>query len=292
MRISKKETYFVLLVFLLAVIRGSSYIFIKNIITIQSPFEIVFFRFFTTGIILLLFTIKQFKKVNRYDFIFGVLAGIFLFSAFAFQTYGIKYTTVSKQSFLTSLYIIFIPLFNFIFFKKKISKEIAFLFFIILIGVFFISFQDFKNFEISLNLGDILTLLCALGFSLNIITLSKTEKYNVNIINITVIQMLIIGILSLIFQFIIEKSRIGFSINFSLIYLIIVCTMLNFTIQNISQKYISAHIIGLILSLESIFGTFFAVIFLNENINSNFIIGTFLITGSIVLVQFFNNKRR
>lgn len=292
MRILKKETYFVLLVFLLAVIRGSSYIFIKNIITIQSPFEIVFFRFFTTGIILLLFTIKQFKKVNRYDFIFGVLAGIFLFSAFAFQTYGIKYTTVSKQSFLTSLYIIFIPLFNFIFFKKKISKEIAFLFFIILIGVFFISFQDFKNFEISLNLGDILTLLCALGFSLNIITLSKTEKYNVNIINITVIQMLIIGILSLIFQFIIEKSRIGFSINFSLIYLIIVCTMLNFTIQNISQKYISAHIIGLILSLESIFGTFFAVIFLNENINSNFIIGTFLITLSIVLVQFFNNKRR
>ena len=282
MRISKKETYFVLLVFLLAVIRGSSYIFIKNIITIQSPFEIVFFRFFTTGIILLLFTIKQFKKVNRYDFIFGVLAGIFLFSAFAFQTYGIKYTTVSKQSFLTSLYIIFIPLFNFIFFKKKISKEIAFLFFIILIGLFFIS----------LNLGDILTLLCALGFSLNIITLSKTEKYNVNIINITVIQMLIIGILSLIFQFIIEKSRIGFSINFSLIYLIIVCTMLNFTIQNISQKYISAHIIGLILSLESIFGTFFAVIFLNENINSNFIIGTFLITVSIVLVQFFNNKRR
>ena len=292
MRISKKETYFVLLVFLLAVIRVSSYIVIKNIITIQSPFEIVFFRFFTTGIILLLFTIKQFKKVNRYDFIFGVLAGIFLFSAFAFQTYGIKYTTVSKQSFLTSLYIIFIPLFNFIFFKKKISKEIAFLFFIILIGVFFISFQDFKNFEISLNLGDILTLLCALGFSLNIITLSKTEKYNVNIINITVIQMLIIGILSLIFQFIIEKSRIGFSINFSLIYLIIVCTMLNFTIQNISQKYISAHIIGLILSLESIFGTFFAVIFLNENINSNFIIGTFLITVSIVLVQFFNNKRR
>ena len=292
MRILKKETYFVLLVFLLAVIRGSSYIFIKNIITIQSPFEIVFFRFFTTGIILLLFTIKQFKKVNRYDFIFGVLAGIFLFSAFAFQTYGIKYTTVSKQSFLTSLYIIFIPLFNFIFFKKKISKEIAFLFFIILIGVFFISFQDFKNFEISLNLGDILTLLCALGFSLNIITLSKTEKYNVNIINITVIQMLIIGILSLIFQFIIEKLRIGFSINFSLIYLIIVCTMLNFTIQNISQKYISAHIIGLILSLESIFGTFFAVIFLNENINSNFIIGTFLITVSIVLVQFFNNKRR
>lgn len=292
MRILKKETYFVLLVFLLVVIRGSSYIFIKNIITIQSPFEIVFFRFFTTGIILLLITIKQFKRVNRYDFIFGILAGIFLFSAFAFQTYGIKYTTVSKQSFLTSLYIIFIPLFNFIFFKKKISKEITFLFFIILIGVFFISFQDFKNFEISLNLGDILTLLCALGFSLNIITLSKTEKYNVNIINITVIQMLIIGILSLIFQFIIEKSRIGFSINFSLIYLIIVCTMLNFTIQNISQKYISAHIIGLILSLESIFGTFFAVIFLNENINSNFIIGTFLITVSIVLVQFFNNKRR
>lgn len=287
----RKEKIFLFLVLLLAVIRGSSYVFIKNIIDIQSPFEIIFFRFFLTGIILLIFYIKNFKKLNYYDFIFGILAGAFLFSAFAFQTYGLKYTSVSKQSFLTSLYIIIIPLLDFIFFKNKIKKNVIALFFLILVGLFFISFKDFKNFEISLNFGDILTLLCALGFALNILLFSKMKKFNINVINITVVQMLTIGVLAFIFQIIFERKVINFSMNFSLFYLILICTMLNFTIQNISQKYVPAHIIGLILSLEAIFGTVFAIIFLNETLSQNFIIGTILIAISVILIQYFENKK-
>ena len=287
----RKERIFLFLVLLLAVIRGSSYIFIKNIIDNQSPFEIIFFRFFLTGIILLIFYIKEFKSLNYYDLIFGLLAGIFLFSAFAFQTYGLKYTTVSKQSFLTSLYIVIIPLLDFIFFKNKIKKNVIALFFLILVGLLFISFKDFKNFEFSLNFGDILTILCALGFALNILLFSKIKKFNINVINITIIQMLAIGILAFIFQIIFEKKVINFSMNFSLIYLILICTMLNFTIQNISQKYVPAHIMGLILSLEAIFGTVFAIIFLNETISQNFIIGTFLIAIAVILIQYFENKR-
>ena len=118
-----------------------------------------------------------------------------------------------------------------------------------------------------------------------------TKKFNINIINITIMQMLTIGILAFIFQIIFEKKVINFSMNFSLIYLILICTMLNFTIQNISQKYVPAHIMGLILSLEAIFGTVFAIIFLNETISQNFIIGTFLIAIAVILIQYFENKR-
>ena len=151
--------------------------------------------------------------------------------------------------------------------------------------------EDFKNFEFYLNFGDILTILCALGFALNILLFSKIKKFNINVINITIIQMLTIGILAFIFQIIFEKKVINFSMNFSLIYLILICTMLNFTIQNISQKYVPAHIMGLILSLEAIFGTVFAIIFLNETISQNFIIGTFLIAIAVILIQYFENKR-
>ena len=103
--------------------------------------------------------------------------------------------------------------------------------------------------------------------------------------------MLTIGILAFIFQIIFEKKVINFYMNFSLIYLILICTMLNFTIQNISQKYIPAHIMRLILSLKAIFGTVFAVIFLNKTISQNFIIGTFLIAIAVILIQYFENKR-
>lgn len=287
----KKENYFLFLVLMLAIIRGSSYLFIKDVIIFQTPFEIIFFRFFITGIILLLFYFKSLLNINKYDIIFGFLAGIFLFSAFAFQTYGLKYTTVSKQSFLTSLYIIIIPLLEFILFKKKLKNEVLLCFFIILIGLFFISFKDFKNFEFSFNLGDILTILCALGFAANIVLISQLKNFKINIINITILQMLTTGILSITFQNIIEKKSITFSLNFSLLYLIFICTMLNFTLQNIIQKYLSAHIMGLILSTEAIWGTIFAIIFLNEYLNLNFIIGITLISIGIYFIQFLENKR-
>lgn len=111
--------------------------------------------------------------------------------------------------------------------------------------------------------------------------------------NITLIQMLTTGLLAFIFQLIIEKKLISFnSINFSLIYLILICTLLNFSIQNISQKYISAHIMGLILSTEAIFGTLFAIFFLKETINLNFIIGTVLIMLGIILIQYFERGEK
>lgn len=48
---------------------------------------------------------------------------------------------------------------------------------------------------------------------------------------------------------------------------------------------------GLILSTEAIFGTIFAVIFLGETINTNFIIGTVLITISVILIQYLENSK-
>lgn len=288
---NNKERIFLFLVFILAIIRGSSYIFIKNVITSHSPFEIIFLRFFITGILLLIFYNKNFKKLNMYDFYFGFLAGLFLFSAFAFQTFGIKYTTVAKQSFLTSLYIIIIPILNFIFFKIKIKKSIIFLFVIIIIGLFFISFENLKTLNFSLNFGDFLTVICAFSFALNILLFSKIKKYPVNIINITILQMIFTGLLAFFSQLFLLKTSVHISFNFSLLYLIIICTMLNFTLQNISQKYVQPHIIGLILSLEAIFGTLFAIFFLNEKVGLNFIVGTILISISVFFIQFFENKR-
>ena len=221
----------------------------------------------------MIFYRKSLKKLNRYDFIFGVLAGIFLFSAFAFQTYGLKYTTVSKQSFLTSLYIIMIPILDLIIFKKSIPKKIIGIFVMILVGLLFISFENLSSLELSFNYGDFLTILCALGFALNIVLISKTKGFDTNIMNVTIVQMLSTGVLAFVSQLVFGGDLVSFtSLNFSLLYLILICTMLNFSLQNISQKYVPAHIMGLILSTEAIFGTIFAIAFLGEVISMNFVI--------------------
>lgn len=277
---------------LLAIIRGSSYLFIKDLIVYSTPFEIVFFRFFTTGIILLLVFRNHIRNIKKHDIYFGCLAGVFLFSAFAFQTCGLEYTTVSKQSFLTSLYIVIVPLLNFLIFRKRLSKKIIGIFGIILVGLYFISFENLHAMELSLNYGDFLTLLCAVGFALNILLFSKIHKFEIDIMNVTMVQMLSTGILAFLFQMLFEQRLISFhSFNFSLVYLILVCTMLNFSVQNICQKYISAHIMGLILSTEAIWGTIFAILFLGEIINLNFIVGTSLMMSGILLIQYLEKDK-
>lgn len=285
------QSVFLAATVLLAVIRGSSYLFIKDLIAISTPFEIVFFRFFMTGILLWLVFRNHIRHIKRHDIYFGCLAGIFLFSAFAFQTYGLKFTTVSKQSFLTSLYIVIIPLLNFLIFRKRLSPKIIGIFGIILIGLFFISFDNLDEMQLSLNYGDVLTLLCAICFALNILLFSKIHAFEIDIINVTIIQMLSTGALAFLFQLLFEQKLISFhSFHFSLVYLILVCTMLNFSVQNICQKYISAHIMGLILSTEAIWGTLFAIMFLGEIIGLNFIVGTSLMMSGILLIQYLEKE--
>lgn len=276
---------FLIIIFFLAMIRGSAYIATKDIISYYSPLEIIFFRFFTTGLILSIFFWKKLKQIKVSETIFGFFAGISLFLAFGFQTYGLKFTSVSKQSFLTSLYIIMIPFIQFLFFKKKFQKIVYFSFVSILLGLFFISFQNFDSFEFTLNFGDFLTILCAFSFAANIVLFACINPKENEILNITIVQMLVVGMISFFFQFLFEKTSIHFTLDYSLLYLIVVCTLINFTLQNLSQKYVPAHKIGLILSLESVFGTLFAIIFLGEMITLNFVIGIVFIMLGIISIQ-------
>ena len=270
---------------------GLGFVFVKiGLNTGIDPFCLSAIRFLVGGIILYGIFFRKVGKFKKNDVLAGLIVGIFQFFGYAFQTYGAMLTTASKNAFFTSINVIIVP-YIFWFLHKKRPDIFAFLASVICVmGVAVISFDRKMNLA-NLNFGDILTILCALGFALNILLFSKIKKFNINIINITIMQMLTIGILAFIFQIIFEKKVINFSMNFSLIYLILICTMLNFTIQNISQKYVPAHIMGLILSLEAIFGTVFAIIFLNETISQNFIIGTFLIAIAVILIQYFENKR-
>ena len=53
----------------------------------------------------------------------GLLCGIFLTIASTLQQFGIKYTSVGKAGFITTLYIIFVPMFG-IFLKKKVAPVV------------------------------------------------------------------------------------------------------------------------------------------------------------------------
>ena len=93
----------------------------------------------------------------------GMWIGLMVFLGFIFQTVGLQYTTASKNAFLTTTNIVFVPLLNLLIFKKHLSRQKWLGVLLVLLGIGLLSI-DFKALSqlFTYNIGDGLTLVCAL----------------------------------------------------------------------------------------------------------------------------------
>lgn len=285
------NTLFKFILLVLAIIRGTSFIAIKELTQDITSNQLIFYRFFFSAIILLIIFHKLFMKLKINEIVLGAIGGVFLYLAFFSQTIGIQYTTIPKQAFLTSLYILFIPIFEYVFYKKIFYKKINLIG--IILGLFFIFFDDMTKLQTNFNVGDLLTLFCALFFALNIIIFKNKE--DLNIFNVTIVQFVTVTFISYISSIIIDKKVISLEykyFNKYIFFLIIFCTLINFLFQNISQRYVTPEMIGIILSLESVFGALFSKLYFKDLFSINFVLGCSIIFISLILIQRSQNLRK
>ena len=95
----------------------------------------------------------------------GLLCGIFLTIASTLQQFGIKYTSVGKAGFITTLYIIFVPMFG-IFLKKKVAPVVWAAAVMAAVGMYLLCMTE----SLHLGAGDIMVFLCAIAFAIQIMT--------------------------------------------------------------------------------------------------------------------------
>ena len=100
------------------------------------PFTTVFFKGIG-GIFLYPLILSSGKKIDRDHLEGGILMGVFAFGGCVFQQLGIMYSTVSKASFITALYILFVPLME-LFLGQKVKRKIWFSIVLALIGLYFL----------------------------------------------------------------------------------------------------------------------------------------------------------
>lgn len=277
------------------VIWGSG--FIASQYAIDSHFStslILLSRFTIATIALLIIFFKKIKTINKRDLILGSFAGIFLYSSFYFQTIGLKYTTPSKNAFITAIYVIMVPFISWLVFKKKPKLKFFFLAFSTFMGVAILTYSPEGG--INFNKGDFYTLICALLFALHISYLDYSSK-KIDTIKLAFLQMATAAILSFFSFGLFDKfsiSNANFSTGFlSLIYLGLFSTMLCFLIQTFAQKYTSSTKAALFLSTESLFGSLFSVLLKIEPLTQSMLIGGLIILLSIFAAESkFNFKKK
>lgn len=275
-----------ILLLIVAIIWGMGFIAVKiGLEDGMAPFFLMFLRFFVAGLALLPLMVIRIRKVGLSQFKAalkdGILLGLFMFVGFAFQTFGLQYTTTSNNAFLTGVNVVMVPFITYFLTKKKLKIQSVFATFITLIGIGVLT----QGTDIKMNLGDILTLVCALMFAFHIsITSLVADKHSSK--DLVFIQMMTASILSLLATFFFKESHdLTLNSSLAILYLGIFSTMLAFVLQTVGQRYAHATGAAMILSTESLFGPVFAILLLGDPLNLRIILGGLIIFVAITLSE-------
>ncbi|HCM88473.1 MULTISPECIES: DMT family transporter [Vagococcus] len=272
-----------------AIIWGTGFVATALALDNYTPYQILAIRFTVAFIILFLINLKKLNTLSKKTLFRGSLLGTVLFLAFAFQTVGLQYTTASKNAFLTAVNVVIVPFLSFLVLKKKLPIKNFIGSFITLIGIGLLSLTSSIS---GFNFGDILTLVCALFFALQIFVtdlfVAEEETWA-----LMLLQMGAAALLSWVTLFITGESAIDYQpINLlPVLYLGLASTLLAYFLQTVSQKYTTSSEAAIILSTEAFFGMLGSVLLLNEEISMNMLIGGVLIFIGILVVELdFGNK--
>ncbi|WP_069999840.1 DMT family transporter [Cellulosilyticum sp. I15G10I2] len=274
-----------LLLVITALVWGGGFIGVQKSLETITPFYMIGFRFAIASIMLLIVFWKKIRKVKLSDLLAGGIIGAFLFLGFTFQTTAALYLNIGKLAFLTALNVLVVPFLVYIVYREHIKSYNVIAGFIAVIGFGFLNLT--KDTGLSLGIGEILGVMCAVAFAAHITALGHYSKKD-DLIILAVLQMIVCCILGFICAFIFEKppAQVTMEMAVPIIYLGVFSTFIAFLFQTIGQKYTSSSRAALILCTESVFGIVFSVLFLKEVVTINIIVGAVLIFGSVVLAEY------
>ena len=273
---------------LTAAVWGFAFVVVKDSLDYVGSVYMVAIRFSIAAIGLAIIFCKRLKKIDKKHLLMGGVTGLFLFLAYLVQTIGCSYTTAGKNAFLTTIYVILIPLISWPLYKKRPHWHVFVAAGLSLTGIGLLALggDDISG----INIGDILTLLCGLFFALHILWTEKCNKEGCDTIIITMLQFAFAAFFGWILAPFMNGAFPIVAIQtpkvvLSMLYLGLFSSMICFSLQNIGLKYVQSSLASLFLSFESVFGVLFSTIFLHETLTLKMAVGCVLIFSAIVIAE-------
>ena len=265
------------MLFAAAFIWGSSFFIMKDTLN-SMPVQYLLAIRFTIGAVLLgLVCWKKWGPYMRPDYLWrGGAMGLCLYLAYAIQTYGLERTTSSKNAFLTAVYCVLVPFFHWAFSKVRPDKYNLLAAVLCVAGVGLVSL----NGDLSINVGDLLTLLCAVFYALHIVVTAKVSPGK-DIALLTVFQFAFAALFAWVGGLLTEDfpaaALSSAEALLPLAYLGVMATTVALLFQNVGMVYSDPASAAVILSLESVFGVLCSVVFYGDLVTVKLLAGFLLI---------------
>ncbi|MFY4729150.1 DMT family transporter [Nitrospira sp. BLG_2] len=265
---------------LTTVIWGATFPATKAALEQIPPLSFLLLRFLIgTLLVLLWFVICRHRlHHDRAVLEASALTTVFLFLGYLLQTVGLRQTSASNSAFLTALYVIFVPMI-----LMRIDRRVVSATAIAMVGLWLLVKPD-----TSMNLGDLMTLGCAVAFAGHIICLERFAR-KVDAPSLFVWQMVAMTVLFLPAPWWEEATRSAFSPTAVLLVALGVTGVfatLAFAVQIWAQRLVPAQQVALLFASEPAYAAWLSWYFLGETLDMQGWIGSALILLAVMIGAF------
>ena len=222
------------------------------------------------------------RSLNSGSIIGGIFCGLALGVACSFQQLAVSMTSAGKVGFISSLYIILVPVLGLII-GKKIPKIIWLCVVLAVAGFYLLCINE----GFSVALGDWFALISAFFFSVQMLIIDYFIAKDTDGVMMSCVQFFIAGVISLILAFIFETPswEALWGAKITLLYAGVLSSGGGYTLQILGQKHTTPAVAAFLLSLESIFAILCSWIFLHETFTIRELLGCLLVFAAVILAQ-------
>ncbi len=288
-----------LLLLLAAFIWGFSFVAQRTGMAHLGPFAFNAIRFFLGGLVLLplmgLFD-RQRQRVglavvplgDRRLLLGGAVVGLLLFGGATLQQAGIVFTTAGKAGFITSLYVVLVPLLGLVVGHRP-SAAVWVGAVLAAAGLYFLTFEG----EFGMAWGDLLVLVGAFVWAIHFLVLGHFSPQT-DTIKLSFLQFMVCAALSAVAALLFETSAIADfrAALVPILYSGILSVGIGYTLQVVALGNARPADAAILLSLEAVFAVFAGWLLLGEQLTSRAFIGCVLMLAGILISQLFGEEQR
>ncbi|MFL0803364.1 MAG: DMT family transporter [Agarilytica sp.] len=279
MKIKTAEFYLVIV----SIIAAAGWLFSKNALQYIPPYTFIALRFSIAAVVLMMFCLPQLRGLTIGQCVRSMSTGIVLGVTLSLWVVGLQQTkSIGESAFIVSLTVVVVPVIGRLLFSESVSLSLFFALFPALIGLALLTVDN--GFVIEAEQW--VFLLVTIGFALHL-NLSRYLVREVPSLANTSIQLVMVALVSAVAAALWEQWTFQFS-KFGWGWLLVsavVATSFRFSLQNHAlQKMIPSHA-SIILLMEPVWTAVLGVVFLNEFLSVNRLLGCFLIFFALIVYK-------
>lgn len=273
-----------LTLFFISIVWGSAFVAQRVAGQMGSVYLFNGARYALAALVVLPFAVRQNKglTLGRPQRRWMLIAGSLLFVASVFQQMGLVYTTAGNAGFITSLYVVLVPMVLWIGWRERLDALAMLSVGMAGAGAFLLSTGG----RLEVRVGDALELIGALFWALHVVLLGKFAS-RFESISFSAGQLAICGVLNFGVGLILERPVFAESwpVLTAIVYTAVFSLGAAYTLQVWAQRHTPPTDAALILSLESVFSVIAGWVLLGERLLPVQAVGCAIIFAAVILSQ-------